>query len=133
MFEQETIDLAKHRIEQSENCIRAAVLSEKDGLYKDAANRSYYSIFHAIRAVLALERFDSKKHSGIISAFRQRYIKTGKFDACFSDVISNAFDVRNSSDYEDFYILTKTDVDTQISNATDFLDAVKSYIIEEIQ
>jgi len=74
-----------------------------------------------------------KKHSGIISAFRQRYIKTGKFDACFSDVISDAFDVRNSSDYEDFYILTKADVDTQISNAADFLDAVKSYIAEVIQ
>jgi len=133
MFEQETIDLAKHRIEQSENCIQAAVLSEKEGLYKDAANRSYYSIFHAMRAVLALERFDSKKHSGIISAFRQRYIKTGKFDACFSDVISNAFDVRNSSDYEDFYVLTKADVDTQISNAADFLDAVKNYIAEVIQ
>jgi len=40
MFEQETIDLAKHRIEQSENCIQAAVLSEKEGLYKDVV-KSY--------------------------------------------------------------------------------------------
>jgi hypothetical protein len=38
--------------------------------FETAANRSYYCIFNAMRAVLSLDRFDSKKHSGIIDAFR---------------------------------------------------------------
>ena len=37
--------------------------------YRSANNRAYYSIFHAIRSVLALDGFDSKKHSGVISEF----------------------------------------------------------------
>ena len=41
------------------------------------ANRSYYAVFAAMRAVLALQGFDSKKHSGIIAEFRREYIKSG--------------------------------------------------------
>lgn len=47
----------------------------KIGDYKTVANRSYYAVFSAMRAVLALDSFDSKKHSGIIAEFRRRYLK----------------------------------------------------------
>jgi len=35
--------------------------------YRSAANRAYYAIFHAMRAVLALDGVDMKHHSGIIA------------------------------------------------------------------
>ena len=41
------------------------------GMYKPSLNRSYYSIFHAMRAITALEGFDSSKHSGVIAYFNQ--------------------------------------------------------------
>ena len=91
--------------------------------FKGAANRSYYCIFHAMRAVLALEKFDSKKHSGVISAFRKNYIRAGFFPAEFSDIIGKAFEVRNGSDYQDFYLIPKEKVETQIANAKIFLAA----------
>jgi uncharacterized protein (UPF0332 family) len=96
--------------------------------YKDAANRSYYCIFHSMRAVLALDGIDSKKHSGIISEFRKRYVKTGKFSANFSDTIKDAFDVRTDSDYQDFYTVSKEDVQHQVNNAEEFLHAVQKYL-----
>ena len=39
----------------------------KQGNYESAANRSYYAVFHAMRAVLAFDEIDMKRHSGIIS------------------------------------------------------------------
>ena len=63
-----------------------------------------------MRAVLALDKLDSKKHSGIIAAFRQKYIKTGIFPEKYSDIIRDAYNMRNSSDYEDFFVVTKDDV-----------------------
>ena len=39
-----------------------AEYSYDDRRYLAANNRTYYSIFHAIRAVLALERIDFRKH-----------------------------------------------------------------------
>lgn len=45
------------------------------GELKTANNRAYYSIFHAMRAILALDEVDFKKHSGVIAYFRENYIK----------------------------------------------------------
>ena len=121
-------DLAQFRLDQARECLASSEALIALSHYKDAVNRSYYSIFHTMRAVLALDGFDSKKHSGIISAFRQRYIKTGKFEAVYSDIIKDAFVIRTDSDYQDFYTVSKTDVQQQIDNSRDFLEAVTEYI-----
>ena len=96
--------------------------------YKGAANRFYYSVFHSIRSVLALEKVDFKKHSGVISYFRKNYIKTGIFDVSLSDIISEAFDIRSDSDYDDFYIISKRDIEEQIKNVQYFYNEIESYL-----
>jgi uncharacterized protein (UPF0332 family) len=124
-------DLARYRIDKAKKCLQDAQAPSSS--LEIAANRSYYCIFSAMRAVLALDRFDSKKHSGIISEFRKSYIKTGVFPGIFSDTIQKAFEIRNESDYEDFYLISKADVAAQIENAKMFLEAVEKYVGERIQ
>lgn len=102
------------------------------GDYKTAANRSYYAIFYAMRAVLALDGFDSKKHSGIIAEFRKQYIKTGTFENEMSDIISDLFEVRSSSDYDDFYIISKSKVVEQYEKAKYFVEKVNDYLSDKI-
>jgi uncharacterized protein (UPF0332 family) len=124
-------NLAIFRLEQARECLqdaRVPVISPKN-----AANRSYYCIFNAMRAVLALDRFDSKKHSGVIAAFRKDYIRTGVFPADFSDIIKNSFAIRGDSDYKEFYLVSKADIAAQIENAGIFLGAVEKYVNERIQ
>ncbi len=124
-------DLAVFRLEQARECLqdaRVPVISPKT-----AANRSYYCIFNAMRAVLSLDRFDSKKHSGIISAFNKDYIRTGVFPASFSDIIKKSFEIRGDSDYKEFYLVSKADIAAQVENAGIFLEAVEKYVGERIQ
>ena len=116
------------RLEKAQNCLNASKLLLSAKAYADSVNRSYYAIYHAIRAVLITIDFSSKTHSGNIGEFRRRFIKTGIFPKEFSDIIGNAFDVRNDSDYEDFYVVSKEDVARQAENATIFLVAVEGYI-----
>lgn len=99
------------------------------GDYKTVANRSYYSVFYAMRAVLALDGYDSKKHSGIISEFRKRYIKTGVFPETLSDIIGELFSVRSASDYDDFYVISKEKARLQYDNATVFVDTITQFFI----
>ena len=87
-------DYARYRLRKSREDLDAARLLYNNGSYRTANNRAYYSIFHAIRAVLALDSFDSKKHSGVIAEFRRRYIKTGIFPTEISDMIGVAFTIR---------------------------------------
>lgn len=120
--------LAAYRLEQAEQCLRTAEVVLQIGDYKAAANRSYYSIFHSMRAVLATRGMDARKHSGIISIFRREFIKTGCFDVKFSGVIGRAFDLRGQSDYDDFYVIAKADVVEQLQDAAEFLKAAKDFL-----
>lgn len=121
-------DLAYYRLEQARNCLQASESLIDTGHYKDSANRSYYSIFHSMKAILALDGYDSKKHSGIIAEFRLRYIKSGLIDVKFSDIIKDAFDIRTDSDYLDFYTIAKAEAVQQLENAKIFFDAIANYI-----
>jgi uncharacterized protein (UPF0332 family) len=98
------------------------------GDYKASANRLYYAIFSAMRAVLALDGFDSKKHSGIIARFRQSSIKTGILDTEMSKIIDDLEVIREDSDYDDFYIILKEDVEIQAKRAEYFVSEVESYL-----
>ena len=100
------------------------------GDYKTVANRSYYSVFYAMRAVLALDGVDSKKHSGIISEFRRRYIKTGVFPEELSDIIGELFSVRSGSDYDDFYVVSREKAELQHQNAAVFVEAVSRFFYQ---
>ena len=51
------IDLSKYRMEKAAKCISTAEENVRVNDYESAANRSYYAIFHCIRAILALEEY----------------------------------------------------------------------------
>lgn len=124
------VSLCNYRIEKAEMCLKSAELLRDSGDYTSAANRSYYAIFHSIRAVMALDGEDRKKHSGVISYFSENYIKNGLFEKEYSYIIKSAFQVRQESDYDDFCIISKNDVSEQIENAHKLIDDVKKYVSE---
>lgn len=90
MPDNQMLSLAKYRLERAHETYLTARNNLESSGYLDANNRAYYSIFHSMRAVLALDGVDFKKHSGVISYFREKYIKTGIFESTYSDIISKA-------------------------------------------
>lgn len=131
MLDENRVFLSKHRIEVAKEHLQSARLLIDAGNYKAAANRSYYAAFSAMRAVLALDGLDFKRHSGVISEFRKSYIKTGVFDAELSHIIDSLKDVRQSSDYDDFYLISKEEVSLQVENAECFVSRVEEYLQEQ--
>ena len=121
-------NLSNVRLEHAFECLSSAKLNFEANGYKTAANRSYYAVFHAMRAVLAYDGIDMKHHSGIISEFRRLYIKTGVFPKEMSETISALFDIRSDSDYDDYYVISIEDVKTQMGNAEHFLDKVSLFL-----
>ena len=133
LYSKECQDLSLYRLAKAKQYLDDAKKTLAMEMYDTAANRSYYAIFHAARAVLALDGLDFKKHSGVISNFQMRYIKSGIFDKQLSNIIKSAFSLRTESDYEDFYVISKTDVENQVSEAEVFFRAISEYINAEIK
>lgn len=128
---QEYKEYSAYRYEKAQNNLRSARILLENGDYASANNRAYYAIFHAIRSVLALDQFDSKKHSGVISEFRLKYIKTGILPKELSDMIGSAFEIRNDSDYEDMFMASKAETEQQIKNAEYVLGKIAEYLKSE--
>ena len=122
-------EYSRYRLERAKESLCVSRELEENGHYRDANNRAYYAVFHALRAVLALDGFDSKKHSGIIAEFRRLYIKTGIFSEEISNIIGEAFIIRNASDYDDMFIATKEDTLIQINNAEKLLNTIEQWLL----
>lgn len=128
LHSKEQIDLCKYRLTKAKEYLQDAQATLSMGMFDTAANRSYYAIFHAIRALLALDGIDFKKHAGVISYFQMEYIKTGLLDREMSDIVKSAFSLRQESDYEDFYVISHDEVRKQVEEAGLFYGNIKEFI-----
>ena len=95
--------------------------------YSSAVNRAYYAIFHALRAVTALDGFDSGKHSGVIAYFNRNYVKNGIFNKKISKNIDMSFRLREKADYQD--LINREMAEEQINKAKEVLLEVKPYVV----
>jgi len=71
--------LADYRIERAKEILVEAKDTLTQSHYKLSVNRSYYAMFTAVKALLALKEKDSSKHSGVISLFSRYIIKNNLF------------------------------------------------------
>lgn len=128
MYNNEIKALAKYRIEQSKENLEEAEVLFSVNKFKGANNRAYYSIFHAIKAILALEQTDFKKHSSVIAYFNKEYISKGIFSRELGKSVNEARFYREKSDYVDFYIVTKEECKVQIETAKIMIQEAEKYI-----
>lgn len=124
--------LCRYRLERAKEDLMTAENNHNSGFYKASINRSYYSIFHAIRAVNILDGFDSSKHSSVIAHFNQFYVHTEEFDRGLYKLIDGAYRIREKCDYSDFYIASKEDSDIQLENAKTFIYEVEKYLEKKL-
>ncbi len=123
-------DLIQYRLASAHEKLTSAKLLLDAELYKDSVGRSYYAVFSAIRAILATKQVDFSKHAGVISYFQKEFIKTNIFDKKYSKYLQQAFQIRNSCDYDDFFIVSKQDAEEQYVRAKELLAVVEKYITE---
>lgn len=122
------LDLCRYRLDKAKDDLRVSAENLENRRFSQAINRSYYAMFHAARALLALKKYDSKKHSGIISYFAQNFINTGEIEPEYSKMLTEAFKIRNECDYDDFYIAAYEDAKMQLANARRFIKRIEDYI-----
>lgn len=77
-----------------------------------------------------LDGVDFKKHAGVISYFQREYVKTKIFDVKYSKYLSQAFQIRNNTDYADFFVVSEGEAEEQYERAQDFYKAIAHYLTE---
>ena len=124
-------DVAKYKLEQAKDDLESAKLLLEAGKYKAANNRAYYSCFHAVDSVLALEPVAFKKHKDTLAYFNKNYVKTEMFPKEIGRKLSKLEIIRHKSDYDDFYIASREEAMEQVEVAESIIKLVEEYISEE--
>ena len=69
----------------------------------------------------------------MIAQFRKEYLKTDVLPRELSVFIDELVEIRQGSDYDDFYIVTKAEVEEQLKNAVIFVNEVEKYLLKEYE
>ena len=77
----------------------AALLLEREH-YRTCLSRSYYSLYYATQALLLSQNLDASTHKGTIRLFGQHFVKTGQFSSEWAKILSDAYELRQLSDYD---------------------------------
>lgn len=124
--------LAKLRLERAQELLVESKELLRKGSFKSANNRAFYAIEKSIKALLATQRIEAITHNGALKQFNIVFIYKGDgtFTADDYQKIVRAEQIRNASDYDDFYLASKEETRQQVENAVYIVNKVEKYILE---
>lgn len=104
-------------IEKSNRNMEQAIRNAEMGYWDLVANRLYYSVFHAVTALMLADGIQTKTHKGTSSEFGRHYVLTGKFTREDGMLYSRPQTMREKADYQNTFTLTEDQGKTLISTA----------------
>lgn len=125
------LDIANYKLEQAKDDFDSAHLLLDAGKYKAANNRAYYSCFHAIGAILALEPIAFKRHKDTLAHFNKHYVHSGLFPKDIGRKVAKLEVIRHKCDYDDFYVASKEDALEQIRVAQEVIALAENFMKEK--
>ena len=128
MEKKTSLEFALYRLDRAKQEQATAELLYKENKLLAANNRAYYSIFYAIRAVLAMEKIDFKRHKDVLAYFNKNFVKTEIFPRQIGRKIVLASKVREDSDYDEEYEPSAETTFLQIQTAKELIELVEKYL-----
>lgn len=127
----ERSSLVELRLEKAKRFIAEAEQMLSMGLWDLAANRFYYSCFHAAQALLIHYGLSAHTHADTLGVFGMNFVKTGKIDKELGAFFSRMEQLRMKADYNCEYDVSNSDVENMQQPAHDFLNSIIKLIKEK--
>lgn len=122
-------DFTTRSLQLAREMMRDAELMLEQGGFRTAADRAYYAMFHAARAVLYSADLDlPKTHVGLQHLFGQHFILTGKLPEELGRSLRRAFRLRQQSDYEVHASVEEAIVSETIELAINFIETTAKFL-----
>ena len=128
LSDEEKTALVRLKIERANETIREIPYLVEQGFYRNATNRLYYSCYYIVSALLLQKGFVAHTHSGIITLFSLRFVKTGIVSAENGKLYRSLFELRQTGDYDELKIIEKDDVASRLKPAEQFIQAIEKLI-----
>ena len=111
-------------IEKSVRNMQQAVKNAELDYWDLVANRLYYSVFHAVTALMLKDGVMAHTHKGTSSQFGQFYVLTGIFDRSDGILYSRLQTMREKADYQNVFNLSPEKGEILIREAQDLQNKI---------
>lgn len=126
--EQSRRDLVKYRLDRAYETLKEADLLADNGFYNAAVNRLYYACYYATVALLLKHGIMASTHAGVKSMLGLHFVTTGILSKEHGRTFSRLFEIRHSSDYDDFVYCDAEMVREYKEKAKVYIDAVSELL-----
>lgn len=116
--------------EKAKEAFKEAKVLQGQKLPNGCISRAYYAAFHAGKALLLMEGLETRSHQGLGRLFSLHFVKTGKFDAKFSRILSKAQKYREEADYSSEFVFTMEDANERLKEINEFVGFVENFLKE---
>jgi uncharacterized protein len=103
MSSEERKEYISYRIKSAYKTFEAANVLAETGFWNSAVNRLYYAVFYAVNALLVKNEIFTGSHTGMRTQFSLHFIKTGKLDKKYGNLLSELYDWRQKGDYDNIF------------------------------
>ncbi|HYW96371.1 MAG TPA: HEPN domain-containing protein [Bacteroidales bacterium] len=131
-MKEEKREYIRYRLETARKTFEAASILAENGFWNSAVNRLYYALFYSVNALLYLSDISAKKHSSVKSQFTLHFVKTGKFDKKYGQLLSELFDWRQRGDYDNIFDYDRELVMPLFHRVDEMLNLIESFIKKEM-
>ncbi|MEF9437592.1 MAG: HEPN domain-containing protein [Candidatus Mariimomonas ferrooxydans] len=118
-------DKASRSIRKSEKWLEEAEKTFKSGAFGSSVLASYLVMFHSARAILFFDGFREKSHACVARYFEEKYIKTGKLENKWLELLDYHREVRHNDQYSLSFFSTKDEAKVALESASQFLQRMK--------
>ena len=132
MDKEQGMILAKLRLDRAKELVAESKELLNRGSFKSANNRAFYALEKSIKALLVTQMIEAITHNGALKQFNIIFIYKGDgtFTAEDYQKIAHAEQIRNASDYDDFFLASKEETRQQVENAEYIVNKVEKFILE---
>jgi len=96
--------------------------------YETAINRSYYSVYYAVIALLLKEEKNPRTHHGTRKLFSQVFVSDKNFNKELFDFYSELLNDRETADYDMFSDFTNNETEEIINNKILFIEECEKFL-----
>ena len=120
-------------LDKARDSIGAAHLLAEGGFYAVAVSRAYYTMFYCAKALLLKHGQSFSKHSAVVAGFGKQFAATQRMAPELHRFLLDAFEARQSADYDQFAEVCAEDAREHIRRAEKFLAATEHYLSKDTQ
>lgn len=128
LTDEERDALVKYRIEKAYGTLVEAQDCAEGNHWTLTANRLYYAVYYASKALLIQNGIVAKSHEGVIGMIGQNFVVPGIITIDEAKLLARLQNMRKTGDYDDFKEWHQEDVEPLFEKVEDYINKIKSLV-----